>query len=61
MAAALREHRVEHFDDDALLGLGQGFDPFELLLDLWRRPALAGSGATRAAGQFLHPDIEQFE
>jgi hypothetical protein len=36
LAATLREHRIEHLRDGALLGLGQRVDAFELLLNLRR-------------------------
>ena len=42
LAAALREHRIEHLRDSALLGLGQGFDLVKLLPNLLLRPALPG-------------------
>ena len=38
------QHRIEHQRDGALLGERQRLDQFELLLQLWRRPALARAG-----------------
>jgi len=40
----LREQRVEHFADQALLGAWQRLQLFKLLLQLRRRPALGGLG-----------------
>jgi len=40
----LCQQRVEDFDDEALLGLGQGLQAFELLLQLGRGAALVGLG-----------------
>ena len=46
--------------DGALLGLGQRFDLFELLLNLRRRPALAGLGALGGgADQVIDRNLEQ--
>ncbi len=39
---ALRQQRIEHFDHQALLGLGQGLQAFQLLLQLRRGSALLG-------------------
>jgi hypothetical protein len=43
-APGLSEQGVEHFADEALFGFGQSLHTFELLLQLGRRPALAGLG-----------------
>ena len=37
------QHGVDHLTDDALLGFGQGFDLFELLLQLGCRAAFGGA------------------
>lgn len=54
------EHGIEDLRDSALLGLGQGFDLFELLLDLRCWPALAVLGAFgRDADQLFDRHIER--
>lgn len=54
------EHGIDHAHDGALLGEGECLDPFELLLNLRRRPALAGSapGDGGRPDQFLDADAE---
>ena len=41
------------------LAFGQRFDLLELLLDLQRRPALAGAVCDRHADQVFHSDAER--
>src|SRR5690606_696455 len=47
------DHRVEHLGDGTLLGLGERLNLLQLLLQLRRRPALAGGAPGGRADQFF--------
>lgn len=55
----LLQHGIDHLHHEALLGLGQAGDAFELLLQLRCRPALAGASCGRHADQVLDGDAER--
>ena len=49
----LREHRLPHLGDEALAGLGQFGDCFDLLLPLRGRAALGAAGPLVHAEEFI--------
>lgn len=56
LSPCLRQHDIEHLDDESLFALGQACDAFELLLEFGRGSAFGGFGLF--SDQILYGDGE---